>query len=86
MLYTWLLGMVLCRVYECTRSVWLCAIAHAAFNGMGQIPLIGVLPDAAVTALFFMGLLAMAFSLWYIENRKTRFYPKGMITYENVDV
>ncbi len=69
MLYTFFLGVVLCVVYERTQSVWMCAVCHAAFNIMGQIPLIGVLPNGVVVVVFAMGVMMFALSLWRIWRR-----------------
>ena len=69
-LYTWLLGFVLCRVYDCTKSVWLCAAAHAAFNFAGQTAIIGVLPTGAAVMLFAVGILTLVLCLWCLEKTK----------------
>lgn len=66
MIYTFLLGLLLCALYEKTRSLWACIACHMAFNIMGQIPFIGILPDAAVIAIFAAGAVMFAGSLWYI--------------------
>lgn len=68
MLYTFLLGVLLCVLYERTRSLLACIACHVAFNIMGQIPLVGVLPDAVTVAVFAAGALVFAGSLWYMKT------------------
>ncbi len=68
MLYTFLLGLVLCVLYEKTRSLWACIACHMAFNIMGQIPFIGMLPDAVSIGIFAAGGVIFVGSLWYIQK------------------
>ena len=63
MLYTFFLGVLLCMLYECTQSLWACIACHAAFNIMGQIPFIGIVPDAVTVGIFIVGALIFAASL-----------------------
>lgn len=68
MIYTFLLGILLCALYERTRSLWACIACHMAFNIMGQIPLVGVLPDALTVILFAAGGVIFIGSLWYMKT------------------
>ncbi len=66
MLYTFVLGALLCVLLEKTRSLWACVACHIAFNVIGQIPLVGMLPDAVVVGVFVLGAVAFVGSLWYV--------------------
>lgn len=67
MLYTFALGVLLCVLYEKTRSLWACIACHTAFNVMGQIPLVGVLPDVAVIGIFVLGAAMFLLSVWFLQ-------------------
>lgn len=68
MLYTFLLGVLLCALYESIRSLWACVACHAAFNIVGQISFVGKIPDAATTAVFAVGGAIFVGSLWYMRK------------------
>jgi len=73
MLYTFVLGLLLCVLLECTHSLWACIACHAAFNVMGQIPFIGILPEAAVIAVFAVGILMFVCTLgWLLFPKRTQ--------------
>ncbi len=74
MLYTLLLGVLLCVLMDKTHSLWACIACHAAFNVMGQIPLWGTLPDAVVIGVFVIGAVLFAGALgWLLFGKKNTF-------------
>ena len=69
MLYTFVLGAILCMLYETTRSLWACITCHVAFNVIGQVPLVGALPDAAVIGIFAVGAIVFVAAMRYVLRR-----------------
>ena len=69
MLYTFVLGGLLCVLYEKTRSLWACVACHIAFNVMGQVPLVGTLPDAVAGGIFIVGAIVFVAAMWYVLRR-----------------
>lgn len=67
--YTFLLSLLLIWLLERTGSLWACIACHAAFNFVGQLPLVGILPDAVVVAVFAAGAIAFVLSLWCLERQ-----------------
>ena len=68
--YTFVLGVLLCVLYETTRSTWTCIACHIAFNVMGQVPLWGALPNAVVIGIFVIGAIVFVAAMWYVLRRK----------------
>ncbi len=75
MLYTFVLGAILCVLRERTRSLWACIACHIAFNIMGQIPLWSALPDAVVIGIFVVGTVVFIAAMWYVLRRNVAATP-----------